>query len=116
MPTFVVMIHGRGIALKYADTPNLAGIYCPDDDAPRADIDGAEPVSTGFFTGRRVTARDASLAAQIACARVLEEWKPGGDYAAGGMPTLMVDDIWICPWWRRLLRRDRSGYTFYARD
>jgi hypothetical protein len=74
----------------------------------------ADPV-IGFFTTRWVTARDAAEATSAAIEVVLSEWRPGGEYAIGGVPDIEVEAVTALGWWGRLASRSPGGgYSFYC--
>jgi hypothetical protein len=98
VPFFRVQMHGRGVALAFA-----------------GDVDPA----IGFYCHRDVHAADTVLAQEVAIAKVLDEWRGDGSYAAanrGNVPTIHVDACWRLSWWRGLLGGRSAGYTFYSRE
>lgn len=90
-----VMMEGRGIQLPF---------------------EGNEDPVIGFHTTRKVWAHDATEAAVKAEEVVLAEWRKGGAYAQGGVPTMTTLEVWPLGWWRGLFTRARPGYSFYRYD
>lgn len=95
MPYYQLMIHGSDVRLV---THGLS-----------------RPI-VGFYTTKRVFASDPRLAQEIAAAEVLGDWRPGGEFDSGGLPTLVVESVVLVPTWRAVLKRKPRGYTFYLED
>ena len=96
MPHFRVKLEGTGILASFEG--------------------GGDPV-IGFFTTRQVRAPDADAAEARAMLEVATEWA-SGSYAGcnnGAQPSLTAEDVWPVSWWRALVERAPSGYTFYSR-
>jgi hypothetical protein len=70
----------------------------------------------GFYTTKRVLAADPRLAQEVAAAEVLQDWRPGGEFESGGIPTLAVEWVERVSLLHVLLKRKPRGYTFYSED
>ncbi|MGO4549596.1 hypothetical protein AB4059_00610 [Lysobacter sp. 2RAF19] len=95
MPFYQIMIHGSDLRLV---------------------THGASRPIVGFYATKRVFASDPRLAQEFATAEVLGDWRAGGEFASGGLPTLTVESVVLVPVWRALLKRKPRGYTFYSED
>jgi hypothetical protein len=98
MSHFNVVLHGQGIR-------------CP--------FEGSADSVIGFYTTRRVKARDLQEAEALAREAVLVEWCDGGQYAAvnlGAVPELAIEDAYEVGLWTGLFGRRPGGYAFYSND
>jgi len=98
MPYFGVMLSGRGISLPF---------------------EGSADHAIGFFTTRRVRARDSKEAQVIAKELVLSEWVAGGTYSQaniGAVPSLATDRVWSVGWVRGIFGKKQTGYVFYSNE
>jgi hypothetical protein len=80
--------------------------------------DGSEP-AIGFFTTRKVKAKDLLHAHQLVKELVLSEWQSGGDYAAGNLgslPVLSIENSWPIGLLSGLFGRKGGGYAFYTQE
>ena len=96
MKTFAVRLEGTGICLPGEPT---------------------EDPAIGFFATRWVKASNATQAHELARANVLAEWAPSAEYGrsnSGNIPEVVVEGSWLVGYFKALVGRKPSGYTFYS--
>jgi hypothetical protein len=96
MPFFKVTLCGEGIAYQFSD--------------------GSKAI--GFFTTRLVRASNREGAGEVAKQLILHEWVNGvlARNNTGLAPALRVEDTQAVNFFKAIVGRKPTGYSFYSKD